>query len=279
LYEQMSAKILSLCQGGVHGLFVTLPDPVVVDAVRNCQELRPDLPIVSINAGYYESKELNLVHHVGMLGKEAGEKAAKKLRDTATTTIKKALCLNDERRLNSLSARCDGFGEAMDFAETGVEYLGQFVAPDDDSAIASCISVVENNVPEPGDWDGYGVLLASVRLVPCALALKKRHKGVAIGSFNTNDAIYSALKKGKLLFGIDQQPYLQGYLPVPLLTFAVTTKQSFLDHDIKTGPKFVISPPSAEDADCEDRDFPVCGMTGKPIVQFTLSNTSHTQYP
>jgi len=72
--------------------------------------------------------------------------------------------------------------------------------------------------------------------------------------------LYEALERGDVLFGIDQQAYLQGYLPIPILTHAAQTKQFFLDHAIESGPSFILSPPNAAEAVCRasSPEFPVC---------------------
>ena len=106
---------------GVDGLFVTLSADVVVDAVRKCQEMYPNIKILSINAGYEQSKELNLLHHIGMLEKDAGYQAGKKMATVANVT--KALCVNHNPWLGVLVERCVGFGEAI--KEGNIEYLGQ----------------------------------------------------------------------------------------------------------------------------------------------------------
>ena len=103
---------------GVDGLFVTLPADVVVDAVRECKEMYPHIKILSINAGYEQSKKLNLLHHIGMIEKDAGYQAGKKMATMANVT--KALCVNHEPRLAVLAERCEGFGEAM--KEANIEY-------------------------------------------------------------------------------------------------------------------------------------------------------------
>ncbi len=38
------------------------------------------------------------------------------------------------------------------------------------------------------------------------------------GTFDLSSEIAEAIKKGEINFAIDQQPYLQGYLPVVILT-------------------------------------------------------------
>jgi simple sugar transport system substrate-binding protein len=40
---------------------------------------------------------------------------------------------------------------------------------------------------------------------------------VAIAAFDLGPDVLSAVRDGKLLFAVDQQPYLQGYLPVVML--------------------------------------------------------------
>ena len=218
LYEEMAAKILSLCKSGVNGLFVTLPDDVVVDAVRSCKELYPNVQIMSINAGYGESKELNLIHHIGMVEKDAGYQAGEKMGYMAT--FDKALCLNQDPGLTIFNDRCEGFGQAMN--DMGIAYLGQIEVPANN--ITRYTSIVEKAVGESGDWDGYGILLTELSQLPSALELKNLHVNFVIGSFDTNDVLYKSLETGDVLFGIDQQPFFQGYLPIPILTHAAIKK-------------------------------------------------------
>jgi simple sugar transport system substrate-binding protein len=45
-------------------------------------------------------------------------------------------------------------------------------------------------------------------------ALSAVPKGTKVGTFDLNGQVISAIKSGKVLFAIDQQQYLQGYLPV-----------------------------------------------------------------
>jgi len=252
LFVQMASKIHNLCESSIDGLFVTLVDDVVVDAIRNCTKLNPGIQIMSINAGYEQSKELNLIHHVGMLEKDAGFEAGKMMAKMAT--FDKALCLNHMPWLNVLSERCDGFGQAMN--ESGIAYLGQVVVNEADTSLY--VSAVESAVGESGDWNGYGILLPGLAQLPAALDLKKLHTNVVMGSFDTDSFLHESLLTGGMLFGIDQQPYLQGYSPIAILTNAITTKQTFLDHSMKSGPKFVIAPPTDGEAACRDREFPVC---------------------
>ena len=44
-----------------------------------------------------------------------------------------------------------------------------------------------------------------------------RRGRVKVGAFDLGPDTLHAVQKGKLLFAVDQQPYLQGYLPVVML--------------------------------------------------------------
>ena len=77
IYQQMAAKILNLCDSGVDGLFVTIPDDTVLAAVQRCHDLR--VPVVSINSGQAASQALGLPHHIGQDEYSGGYGGAERL--------------------------------------------------------------------------------------------------------------------------------------------------------------------------------------------------------
>ena len=170
------------------------------------------------------------------------------------STFNKGYCLNHVPGLAVVDDRCIGFAKSL--AELGIEYGGEVAVPEDN--IARHNTLVEMAVDDSGDWDGIGLLLTGATQLPAGLKLKKNHPGMVMGSFDTSTLLYEALESGNVLFGIDQQPYLQGYLPIPILTHVATTKQHFLDHAIESGPSFVISTPSSNEAACVSANYPVC---------------------
>jgi hypothetical protein len=85
-----------------------------------------------------------------------------------------------------------------------------------------------------------------------------------MGTFDTSDEIFDALDKNQIAFGIDQQPYLQGYLPIPLLTYFSYSKQHLQNEFIESGPSFVTSSPSEQEQICEVNLFEVCDDSDLP---------------
>jgi simple sugar transport system substrate-binding protein len=77
---------------------------------------------------------------------------------------------------------------------------------------------------------------------PALAALKEtgRLGEIAVGTFDLTPEVLAAVRDGQLLFAIDQQPYLQGYLAVVLLTkYLETRTMPGGEQVIRTGPSFV----------------------------------------
>ena len=67
-----------------------------------------------------------------------------------------------------------------------------------------------------------------------------RAGSVKIGTFDLGPDILAAVRDGRLLFAVDQQAYLQGYLPIVLLTQRARYGLFPAQGDVvATGPNFV----------------------------------------
>ena len=115
--------------------------------------------------------------------------------------------------------------------DLNITHGGQIIVPDDNVLLFT--RIVEEEIDLDGDWSGIAALIAGASAVPDALELKKRHRGLVIGTFDIGTVQYEAIEAGDLLFAIDQQPYLQGYLPIPILVHDFVTRQHFLNHAIE----------------------------------------------
>ncbi|CAB9514564.1 ABC transporter substrate-binding protein [Seminavis robusta] len=253
--EKMVRNIITLCAtkfSQIDGLFVSIPSHAVAEAIKVC--LENDVPVISINSGAEYSRQLGLLHHVGQPEFEAGFAAG--LRMAAEGQVDSAWCINHEPGNQGISERCLGFQAALE--DANIAYMGQIEVPRGDD-VAIFMSTVETAINDDGGtWKGYGLLLNGLVHVASALALKAHHANVTIGSFDTSSKVNKALDEGFMSFAIDQQPYLQGYMPVSLLTAFVQSKQHLQDEVIKTGPTFHFSSPSEQQLACEANHYQVC---------------------
>ena len=184
LYEKMAAQIESLCKAGVDGIFVTIPNEIVLDEIELCLSL--NVPVVSINAGpeyskgkgeescsflfsssHHEYQQLihhlsysDLYHHIGMVEWNAGVQAGKRL--ASTGQMKKALCLMHAPTNVFSTDRCGGFEEGVAAVNPSIEYLGAIDVPEDNDLRYKQIveDHIQNKTADAGDWEGIGILLA-----------------------------------------------------------------------------------------------------------------------
>ena len=252
VHLKMSNKIKFLCSGDspVDGIFVTIPSDVVLEAVLECKAA--GIPVIAINAGVEAAEEHGLVHYIGQLEYNSGFGAAQEL---ISHGIKNGWCVNHEVGTATTVQRCQGMEDAFAL-NPDVEYMGQIVVPRDN--VEQYKSDVQLVIDDDGLWDGYGLLLTGQIQVPAAIELLEDHPNVVIGTFDLSDLVFGALDEGQIVFGIDQQPYLQGYMPVPLLTHAIVNKQQLSNSVIESGPSFVLSAPSEKQLMCEAQFYDVC---------------------
>jgi ABC-type sugar transport system substrate-binding protein len=184
-------------------------------------------------------------------------------------------CLNHEPGTNVLKERCNGVAVAIAEESIGnrnIEYKGEVVVSRDDAAEYK--ATVEAAVNMDGDWADYGLILAGQIQAELALGVKSAHPKVLLGSFDQSNAMFEAIKSNQILFGIDQQPFLQGYMPVSLLTYLSYSGQRLANDVIESGPRLVFAPPSQEQQICDSNFYDVCiGEPGPPIVLDSAGST------
>jgi len=252
LQSKMASRIISLCQSGVDGLFVTIPDDSIIPAIEQCQEL--NIPVISVNAGMAAAQKLGLTHHISQLEYEAGKAAGEAL---ISEDITEAICINIEAENVATQERCRGFKDAVEAAPQNISYMGQVEILDKDMG-TSIRRAIEEFVGRDDDWSGLAILNLGPGTAGDIIALKEEHPNFVSGSFDINNEISEGIENGVFLFGIDQNPFMQGYLPVWLLTLLASTKQSLKNTFIETGPAFIERPPSKEIDQCFSNLFEVC---------------------
>ncbi|GAB4347465.1 MAG: sugar ABC transporter substrate-binding protein [Oricola sp.] len=211
------------------GIIATIADFDVLSGPLS-NAVAKGIPVITINSGTEEqSKAIGALMHIGQpefaAGKGAGEKAK-------AAGVTKFLCVNHYITNPASVERCQGYAEAL-----GVELGDQMIDSGQDPAeIKSKVMAYLQANP-----DTNGILtLGPTSAHPTLAALDEMGKAGTIhfGTFDLSSQIAEAIKSDVIAFAIDQQPFLQGYLPVVILTnlvrYGVVPGNS-----INSGPGFV----------------------------------------
>jgi simple sugar transport system substrate-binding protein len=215
------------------GLVVSIPDPSALGTSIKAA-VTAGIPVISINSGSDVAKSLGVLVHIGQTEEAAGIGGGEKM---GAAGVKHALCVNQEVGNAALTLRCKGFAEGL--AETGgtVKVIGVTLSNPTQSQ-----QTVEAALQHDPTIDGI-LTLGPTGATPTIAALRDLNKlgQIKLATFDLSSAVLQAIKAGQMLFAIDQQQYLQGYLPIVLLTLYKTNLNTIANSVLQTGPGFVDS--------------------------------------
>ena len=214
------------------GLVVSLPDVDALGASIRAA-IVAGIPVVTINSGDDAYASLGVLTHVGQAEYDAGFAGGERL---AEAGARRVLCVNQEVGNVSLDLRCQGLIDALAERGASASVLAVELADPEDTRqrVAGAISA------DPA-IDGI-LTLGTTGAEPALAALRDlgRIGAVRLGTFDLSPPVLEAIRDGEIDFAIDQQQYLQGYLPVVLLTLYLETGTvPGGGRPIPTGPGFV----------------------------------------
>jgi len=176
------------------GLIISIPDasalgPSIKKAVA------AGIPVISINSGSDVSKELGALLHVGQDEYTAG---------------KAGICVNQEVGNVSLDLRCKGFADGFGGKVTVLP-----VSNDPADVRAKVKAALSSNTAV----DTVMALGAGTAGEPSLAAVEDvgMTGKINVATFDLSADFLKAVADGKAAFAIDQQQFLQGYLPVVFL--------------------------------------------------------------
>jgi simple sugar transport system substrate-binding protein len=235
----MSALIDAAVAKKPTGLVVSIPNPDALSpAIKKA--VAAGIPVVSMNSGSDVFKDLGILAHVGQTEFQAGLGAGERFKAAG---VKNAVCFNQEVGNQALTLRCNGFFQGMGLAEgTGKVLTGKISDP------AGMQASIAAALQADATIDGILTLGPSVA-APALAALAAAGKPIHLATFDLSADVLTAIKDGKMDFAIDQQQFLQGYLPIVILTnYAQTRNLPTGDGTglIMTGPGFVTKDNAAD---------------------------------
>ena len=213
------------------GLVVSIPD---ADALGESIEaaVAAGIPVISMNSGSDVAAEFGLLTHVGQTEYEAGVGAGQRMGAAGVTN---ALCVNQEVGNVALDDRCRGFTDGLAESGGAVE-----VVEVDLNNPSEAQSRIEAALSASADVNGI-LTLGPTGSAPALEALRASDQlgTIQLATFDLSPEVLEAIAAGDMLFAIDQQQYLQGYLPIVLLTLYETNLNTIANPVLQTGPGFV----------------------------------------
>ena len=206
------------------GIVITLPDAAALGKSVKAA-IAAGIPVVSMNSGSDDFAKLGISAHVGQTEFEAGVGGGQKMKAAGG---KKALCVNHEVGNVALDRRCAGFKKGFGGS---VEILGTSNDPTEiQKAVAAKLGGVDTILTLGAGLSGEAALKA----------IKSAGKtgSIKLGTFDMSPGMLKAAAAGEVEFLIDQQQYLQGYLPIAI--FAQYMRWGTMPAGVvMTGPGFV----------------------------------------
>jgi simple sugar transport system substrate-binding protein len=190
------------------GLVVSIPDATALGPSIQ-KAVAAGIPVISANSGSDAYASLGVLTHVGQDETIAGKKAGELMKAAGVTN---ALCINQEVGNAGLDARCKGFTDGLG----GTVKVVQVDLKDPTGAQQSISAAVS------GTTGVNGILaLGPTGATPTIAAIKQLNLNASIklATFDLSKDVLNSIKAGDMLFAIDQQQFLQGYLPVVFLTY------------------------------------------------------------
>ncbi|OUC91733.1 sugar ABC transporter substrate-binding protein [Streptosporangium minutum] len=221
----------------VDGVVVSMANP---DALKEAvgKAVAAGIPVITINSGGDRSREFGAITHIGQSEDVAGRGAGEKLRAEGVT---KLLCVIHEAGNVGLDQRCkgatDGLGGTVERLQVDVGNL------------ADATSKIKARLQSDTSVDGVLALNPAVA-VAARDAIADGGSKARLATFDLSADVVAAVRDGEILFAVDQQQYLQGWLPITFLTLYrdnLNTVGGGLP--VNTGPGFVTKDNAAQVAE------------------------------
>ena len=211
------------------GIVVTIADfDVLAGPIKSA--VARGIAVITTNSGSKEqSEELGALLHVGQPPYEAGLRAGQRAKAKGISSF---LCVNHYVTNPASTERCRGFADAL-----GVPLAKQMLDSGYDPAeVKNRVLAYLKSHPHTEAVLTLGPTSAEPTLA--ALRANGMSGKIFFGTFDLSEEITRAIKAGVISFAIDQQPYLQGYMPIVLLTNLARYGVLPSGH-ISSGPGFI----------------------------------------
>ncbi|MBV8275619.1 MAG: sugar ABC transporter substrate-binding protein [Verrucomicrobia bacterium] len=226
----MSRMIDAAVASRPDGLIVSIPDARVLGKSIQAA-VAAKIPVISVNSGLSVSHQLGCLMHIGQEEESAGRIAGERMKDIGA---KEVVVLNQEAGNVGLDQRVKGFKDGFEGPFHHVHVVPVRID------FWACYNTVVAYLQQHQEIDGILALgpVAATPALKAVIDVDELDK-IKLCTFDISREVVEALSKKQMSFAVDQQQWLQGYLPVIFLAnYAI--HGAVPENDlILTGPSFV----------------------------------------
>jgi simple sugar transport system substrate-binding protein len=221
----------------VDGIVVSMANP---DGLKSSIEkaVAAGVPVVTINSGIERSAEFGALTHIGQSETVAGEAVGDRLSEEGLTNV---LCVIQEAGNVGLEERC---GSAASTFTGSMENLQV-----DGTNDAEVKATIKSKLQADPSIDGI-LTLGGQYAIDAVGAVDESGSEATVATFDLSEDVVSNIEDGAILFAVDQQPYVQGFLGVTALYLdSINGNQIGGGQPVYSGPAFVTEENAAEVAE------------------------------
>jgi simple sugar transport system substrate-binding protein len=211
-----------------NGIAVSAPNPdAISDSLKRAEQA--NIPVITLNSGETEFGKLGAITHVGQDEVVAGQGAGKRFKAEG---VKKLLIIVHEQGNVGLEQRYSGAKSTFGGNVTRLQVTGV-------KDLATTQNEIRSKLQADKSIDS--VLALNPQVGFTAFQAAQSVKSTAkVATFDLSTDVLKAIQKGQMLFAVDQQQYLQGYLPIVFLYLNNTNANTVGGgKPVLTGPGFV----------------------------------------
>jgi simple sugar transport system substrate-binding protein len=221
----------------VDGIVVSMANPDGVEASVK-RAVAAGIPVVTINSGIERSAEFGAITHVGQSETVAGEAVGTRLSDAGVGNV---LCVIQEAGNVGLEERCKAAASTFSGSMQNLQVDG--------TNDAEVKATIKSKLQADSTIDGV-LTLGGQYAIDAVGAVDESGSSAQVATFDLSDDVVADIEAGTILFAVDQQPYVQGFIGVTALYLRSTNGNDLGGgQPVYSGPAFVTKDNAAQVAE------------------------------
>ncbi|MGA8988699.1 sugar ABC transporter substrate-binding protein [Aeromicrobium sp.] len=211
----------------VNGIVISMANPDGLEASVK-KAVAAGVPVITINSGVDKFKDFGALTHVGQTETIAGEAVGERLK---TEGQKNVICVIQEAGNVGLEERCKAIANTFGGTVNNLQVDGT-----DDNAVQATIT---SKLQADKNIDTV-VTLGGQYAIDAVAAVSDSGSKAKVATFDLSEDVLKDIQADKILFAIDQQPYVQGFLGVTgLYLKSINGNDIGGGQPINSGPAFI----------------------------------------